>query len=232
MRIQDPKYIVSHFVRIIGNTGTLLAVCLLSGCTALSFLLSPGPFEKKTVPAYNLKQQQDRKVLIWVECPRSAGTDVDVPEKLALAVQFYLTERAKFDDENIILNPVNDSKILLVDPLKIARSLNAGYVLLIHVDRFEVDFLQVRDYYAGQLITRASLMDTELGTAVWPPQPEGKMIHISVEMETAGREALVSRLISAATHCTLRYLYPCDKLKFKDSDERVSIQEAYEIETY
>lgn len=232
MKIQDSKYVVLYLIRVIGDAGVLLAVCLLSGCTALSFLLSPGPFEKKTVPAYNLKQQQDRKVLIWVECPRSAGTDVDVPEKLALTIQFYLTQRAKFNDENIILNPVNDNKNFLVDPLKIARSLGAGYVLLIHVDKFEVDFLQVRDYYAGQLITRASLIDTEQGTAVWPPQPEGKMIHITVEMETAGREALVSRLLSAGTHCTLRYLYPCDKLKFKDSDERVSIQEAYEIETY
>jgi hypothetical protein len=100
------------------------------------------------------------------------------------------------------------------------------------VDNYSADFLQVRDYYAGELITRAVLFDLDLDTAVWPSYPEGKMVHISVEMETKGRDALISRLSSGAAHCTLRYLYPCDKLKFDAADERVSLQEAYEIETY
>ena len=58
------------------------------------------------------------------------------------------------------------------------------------------------------------------------------MTHISVAMEEDGRDALVSRLTSATAHCVLRYLYPCDKLKFETADERVSLQEAYEMETY
>jgi hypothetical protein len=78
-------------------------------------------------------------------------------------------------------------------------------------------------------VTRAVLQDTDLGTRVWPQQPEGKMVHVGVEIETKGRDALVSRMISAAAHCTLRNLYPCDKLKFKHADERISMQEAYEI---
>ena len=79
---------------------------------------------------------------------------------------------------------------------------------------------------------RAILLDVDLPTAVWPKQPEGKMFHIAVEVETGGRDAAISRLVSGASHCTVRYLYPCDKLKFKYPDERVSVQEAFELETY
>ena len=58
------------------------------------------------------------------------------------------------------------------------------------------------------------------------------MIHVGVEMEKSGREALVERMTAATAQCVLRYLYPCEKLKFKSIDERVSLQEAFEIETY
>jgi hypothetical protein len=206
---------------------------MISGCsTGLGFLLSPGPFESKTTPDYNLKAQQDRKILLWVECPQSIQADYGFSEKLALAFQFYMTEKGRFKAENVILNPPLSTGGVLVDPQQIARSQGAGYVLLIYVDIYELESLGVRNYFSGRLITRAVLLDTDLGTAVWPPQPEGKMIDLAVEMGTEGRQALMSRLTTGAAHCTLRYLYPCDKLKFKNSDERVSVQEAFETETF
>jgi hypothetical protein len=203
-----------------------------SGCAYLGFLLSPGPFEKGVAPAYNLQKQQDRKVMIWVECPHSSGADYDSPETVAGTFMLYLIEKAKFDPENVVVAPTVDNKHAVVDPLQIARDQGVGYLLLVQVDAYEVDSMGVRNYYAGEMVTRALLMDVDLGAAVWPKQPEGKMIHVSVEMETEGRGALVVRLTSAAAHCTLRYLYPCDKLKYKHVDERISLQEAYEIETY
>jgi hypothetical protein len=203
-----------------------------SGCNIFGFLANPGWHEKPTVPAYDLKAQQDRKVMIWVECPRSAGADFDVPQKMSAVLQLMLIEKGGFKPENIILGPALDSGNSTLDLRAAARSLGAGYVLLVHVDSYSIDFLRVRDYYSGEIVTRAVLQDTDLGTRVWPQQPEGKMVDIAVEFETKGRDALVSRLISAAAHCTLRNLYPCDKLKFKHADERISMQEAYEIETY
>ncbi len=233
MRIKDTKYFVCSISQITTITVALLCVVfMVSGCTAISLLLSPGAFEKGMVPAYNLQEQQDRKVLVWIECPRSARADFDIEEKLTSAFQLYMVGKAEFDTNNIIFNSYLDNKAFLLDPKKIARSQGAGYLLLIHVDKYEADFLQIRDYFAGELITRAVLFDVDSDTTVWPSQPEGKMIHISVAMETKGRDALVSRLTSATAHCVLRYLYPCDKLKFKTADEIVSLQEAYEMETY
>lgn len=231
MRILDRKHLVSFIVTI---TCVIGAFCLftLSGCTILGFLASAGPFEKKTVPVYDLKAQQDRKVMIWVECPVSSGADYDLSKKLATAFQLTLIEKGKLKAENIILPPERESGNVLVDVQEVARSQGAGYALLVHVDTYSIDSLRVRDYYSGELVIRTVLQDTDLGSRVWPQQPEGKMIHMAVEIGTEGRDALVSRLASGAAHCTLRYLYPCDKLKFKHSDEKVSIQEAFEMETY
>jgi hypothetical protein len=233
LKIKDTK----HFVRSITQI-TVLFVALLcvvfatSGCAILSLILSEGPFEKGIPPAYDLREQQERKVLVWVECPRSANADFDVQKRLATAFQLYLVGKAGFDSENIILSSLSDGEALLLDPKKIARSQGAGYLLLVQVDKYEADFLQIRDYYAGEMISRAVLFDVDLGETLWPSQPEGKMIHVAFEMESEGRDALVNRLTSTTAHCVLRNLYPCEKLKYKTAGERVSSQEAFEMETY
>ena len=198
----------------------------------MGFLLSPGAFENGIPPAYNLKKNQDRKVLVWIECPYSSGADHDVQQLLGTAFELYMVEKAHFDPDNVLIYASPASQTMLLDPKEIARSQGAGYVLLVTVDSYEVDFLQVRDYYAGDMITRALLIDVDLGTPVWPRQPEGKMVQITVELESDGRDALISRMVSAVAHCTMRHLYPCDKLKYKHADERISMQEAYEIETF
>ena len=203
-----------------------------SGCNVIGAVWNPGAFEKKVPPAFDLKDRQERKVLIWIECPRSANADFDLQGKLEAAFQLYSVEKAGFESENILLSSVADSGSFLLDPKAIARSQDAGYLLLVQVDRYEADFLQIRDYYAGELISRAVLYDVDLDQTLWPSQPEGKMTHVAAEMEVGGRDALVSRLTSATAHCILRNLYPCDKLKYKTRDERVSLQEAYEMETY
>ena len=233
MKIEDVKHSVRSISRI--TTVVIVLLCVVfaaSGCVALGVLLSEGPFEKGIPPAYNLKEQQDRKVLVWVECPHSANADFDVQEKLATAFKLYLVGKAGFDSENIILSSLDDSESLSLDIKKIARSRGAGYLLLVQVDKYEADYLQIRDYYAGEMISRAVLFDVDSGETLWPSQPGGKMVHVAFEMESEGRDALVNRLTSTTAHCVLRNLYPCDKLKYKTAGERISSQEAFEMETY
>lgn len=194
-------------------------------------MASEGPFERKIAPDYNLQVNQDRKILLWVEFPRSLNVGYDLQDKLIGAFQGYMTKAAKIDPSNLVAHPSRLEGIS-EDPRAVARSQGAGYVLLVQVETFEIDSLQMKNFYAGKLVTRAVLLDVDVPTAVWPKQPEGKMIDIEVEVESGGRDAAISRLVSADAHCTVRYLYPCDKLKFKNSDERVSVQEVFEIETY
>ena len=233
MKIENNKHFVRSMTRFTVLFIALSCVIIsLSGCAILSLILSEGPFEKGMPPAYDLQEQQERKVLVWIECPRSANADFDLKEKMATAFQLYLVGRAGFDSENIIQRSVPDGEALLLDPKKIARSQGAGYLLLVQVDKYEVDYLQVRNYFAGEMISRAVLYDVESGETLWPSQPEGKMVHVVFEMESEGRDALVNRLTSTTAHCVSRNLYPCEKLKYKTAGERVSSQEAFEIETY
>ena len=170
--------------------------------------------------------------MVWVECPRSSNADFDVQERLATAFQLYLVGKAEFDSENVILSSLPDSESLFLDPKKIARSQGVGYLLLVQVEQYESDFLHIREYFAGEMVTRSVLFDVDSDEVLWPTQPEGKEVHVAVEMEAGGRDALVGRLTSATAHCVSRNLYPCEKLKYKTADERVSLQEAYEMETY
>jgi hypothetical protein len=82
--------------------------------------------------------------MIWVECPRSAGADFEVPQKLAGVLQLMLIEKGEFEPENVIVGPALDAGNSAVDLRAEARSLGAGYVLLVHVDSYSIDSLRVR----------------------------------------------------------------------------------------
>ncbi len=230
MKTQNYNPFDYHAIKIVYGV-LAMTMLMLSGCTLFGFLASEGPFESKRDPEYNLLAQQDRKILLWVEFPRSMNIGYDTQDKLVAAFSGYLLSEVKIKPSNLMVQP-RSSENNILDPKEVARSKGAGYVLLVQVDVFEVDSLQIQNYVTGQVITRSVLLDVDLPTAVWPQQPEGKMIQIGVEVEAGGRNAVISRLVSGAAQCTIRYLYPCDKLKFKNSDERVSVQEAFEIETY
>lgn len=225
-------------MRRLGAQSVLFVVILAglivnSGCNLIGVIGTPGSFEQKIPPQYNLQAQQDRKLLLWIECPRSSNVDYDVEAKLRTAFQIYLIERARIKAENIFtMTPSTSPDALYQDPVKIAQSMGVGYVLVVQVSDFELFRMNVRDYYAGQMESHAVLMDADLGMAVWPLQAAAKVTEVGVDMETKGRAAALGRLVSATAHCTLRYLYPCEKLKFKAPEEKISIQDAYDMETF
>lgn len=205
---------------------------VLAGCNVFGFLTQPGPFEEKVPPQYDLVGQQDRKILLLIECPRSSGVDYDVKQKLMHSFDKYLRSQMKIQPENLVFAPPQTGLTLTQDPVKMARELQAGYVLLIQVDKYELAPLSPAKYFAGQIISQAVLMDTELDMAVWPKGSGGKIIHVGVDLETESREMALTRLTSTTAHCVLRYLYPCKKIGFKSADEVFTLQEAFEMETY
>ena len=209
-----------------------MAVFTLSGCNIVGFLASPGPFEKKIPPQYDLQAQQDRKILILIDCPRSSEVDYDVKKKLIAGFELYLRSQMDIEPANFVSNPSGLDQALNHDPVKMAQELGVGYVLLVQVDQYGLSPLNSAKYFTGQMISRAVLMDADLNMAVWPKEPGGKIVHIGVDLETKGRDIALTRLVSGTTHCILRYLYPCEKLKYKNSDEVYTLQEAFEMETY
>jgi len=232
LKIQNIKKFYYYCVRKSLIIVVLLALIVNSGCDVFGFLANSGPFEEKIQPQYDLRKQQDRKILLWVECSRSSGVDYDVQEKLMATCQVYLTKEVKINPENIILQQPTSENETLLDPVKVAQGLGAGYVLLIQVEDYGLGPIGTQTCYSGEMVTRTVLMDTDLSMAVWPKDPVGKVVHIDVDMETKGRDAALSRLVSSTAHCILRYLHPCEKLKFKTLDEKFTIQDALEMETF
>ena len=232
MKVQEIKKFCRFGARKAIFIVSLLAVIANSGCDVFGFLANPGAFEKKIPPQYDLQKQQSRKILLWVECPRSSDVDHDVQQKLTATCQIYLTEKVKISPENIVLDQSVSENKLTLDPVKIAQGLGAGYVLLVQVEDYELMPISTQKYYCGEMISRTVLMDTDLSMVVWPKDPVGKVVHIGVDMETKGRDAALSRLVSSTAHCALRYLHPCEKLKFKALDEKITIRDALEMETY
>ncbi|HOL30635.1 MAG TPA: hypothetical protein PK052_01515 [Anaerohalosphaeraceae bacterium] len=69
MKTLNLKYSVRFIARFFVFVVLLSNVFVLSGCASgLGLLFSPGAFEKKTTPDYNLKEQEKRKILVWIEC--------------------------------------------------------------------------------------------------------------------------------------------------------------------
>ncbi|MHC5083130.1 MAG: hypothetical protein ACYTET_04240 [Planctomycetota bacterium] len=196
-------------------------------------LATPGAYERVETPEYDLLAQQERKILLWVECPRSSGADYDVQENLIEAYQRYFSNMMEIEPENLIVYDSSAITDFFQDPKQIARSKGAGYVLMVQVNDFEMTPLQAKDYHYGIIETRSLLMDVDLGVSVWPRgDSQTKSAGIEIELDTKGRKSMMKRLTDAVAHCTLRYLYPCKSVNFKHSDERLTIQEAAEMETF
>lgn len=191
----------------------------------------PGLYTKLP-PAYDLVKNQDKKVLILVESPRSAAADVDVPEKLIHAVQNNLENRAKIKLENLIVFK-GDTNQAMLSPEQAAKQAGAGLALFIRIEDYELVPQNVRDYYYGRMVTRATLLSADNGLPLWPSDDKlGKVHDIVIEVGKGGRDAVLKQMAESMAHCILRNLYPIEKLYYKNSDERVSVQEAFELDTF
>lgn len=231
MRILDHKLFKLNVTKAVLCMGVFVSL-FTSGCNFLEFAVTPGAYERKIEQEYDLKAQEDKKVLIWVECSWASGSDYDVQAELSEAIQKYMLEIIKIDGENIALYQPGPEAAYFQNPEKTAKAMGIGYVLVVQVDSYEMTRLNVRDYYSGQLSTRSVLIDVELGDVVWPTNQKARSAEVFVELETRGRDLLLGRLVNGAAHCTLRYLFPCQKQQFKHPDERITIQEAAEMETF
>lgn len=188
----------------------------------------------KVKPEYDLAANQDKKILLWVEAPRSAAADVDAAEKLAAALVEHLVARAKVKPENVLVqadsrvNPVGN----VLTPESVARQEGAGLVLIVRIEEYELFPMNIRDYHFGHMMTRSLLLDVETNKHLWPKNGLGKVHDVAIELGQGNRTVVLSRMAASSAHCILRDLYPIVKSYYKNSDERISMQEAFEMETF
>lgn len=206
------------FVLILG-----VAAVAASGC-------NPGLYGK-IPPAYDLVENQDKKILIMIESPRYVAADVDAPEKLAAAVQNKLI-KAKVKPQNVIL-PKDASPASVLSPMQAGQQAGAGLVLFVRIEDYELLPISVRDFYSARMLTRAVLISAEDNAQLWPTDGrQGKLHDIVIEMGKGGREAVLTQMTESTAHCILRNLYPIEKLHYRNSDERIAVQQAFDMDTF
>jgi len=214
----------------------LKTVCVLVAA-ALGFAIggcdSSGIYNK-VPPAYNLTENQGKKIFIWVESPRWAVADSDAADKLAQAIRNHLVFKAKIKPDNILVsNSIRGgSPAVHWTPEAAAIQAGAGLSLFVRIEEYELLPVSIRDYYSGRMLTRAILLDAQTGTPLWPTDKQGKVHDIVIELGEGGREAVLSRMTDDTAHCIARDLYPIVKMHYKNPDERISAQEAFETETF
>ena len=188
----------------------------------------------KIQPTYNLTAHQDRKIYIWVEAPRSAAADPDAAEALGRAIRNYLLTRVKVNPQNIIWEQAepNASRHVIQSPQAVALQTGAELVLFVRIEDYELLPMHIRNYHSGRMLTRTVLLDAVTGQTLWPEVQQGKMHDIVIELGQGDRAETLSRLTDGSAHCILRNLYPVAKMHYRHSDERVSSQEIFELETF
>ena len=213
------------------NATLLKLTCVLTAVTAGG---CANGLYSKVPPAYDLTVNQDKKVLIWVESPRSAGTDPDAAEVLTKAIYDHLVLRAKLKPENLFLaRDIGSGTVSeLLTPEAVAVREGVGLVLFVRFEAYELMPLNIRNYHSGRMLTRTILLDAQSGQPLWPDGMQGKLHDIVVELGTGDRQQTLERLAQGTAHCILRNLYPIQKIQFKNSDERISVQEAFDMETF
>lgn len=215
------------------KTKLLKIACLLAAAIFAGGCPSTGIYSK-VKPAYDLSADKTKKVLIWVESPRSAAADPDAADRLAEAIRDHLVAKAGIAPDNVLLarDSAGSAGAALVTPDAAALHAGAATALFVRIEEYELLPMSLPNYYSGKMVTRSVLLDAQTGQSLWPLMTEGKVHDIVIELGKGDRQTILSRLTAGSAHCVLRNLYPITKLHYKYSDERVSLQEAFEQETF
>jgi len=204
----------------------LSAVFFYSGCGIVGLLGTPSQYEKKIPAEYDLTKQKDQKILVLVEQPGWLSTQTNLRYYLTKAIGENLIAKVKIPPEYIIsydeLSEFRSNKddFSLLSPVAVGKALGADIVLLVMIEDYQLNEVAETGYYNGFLGTQSVLFETATGGKLWPESAEGKSIKVGFEVGEKGREAAVSRLVTACAYCTTRYFYNCPKYKFKIFDER------------
>jgi hypothetical protein len=199
---------------------------LVSGCQMISVLASPAPYDIKVPAEIDLKGRSEKKIVIFVEPTRSVSAP-GLDSELAAAIKAELIKKVSIQSGYLFVSgeasPGRANMNLdfrLLSPSQIAREQNAGTILYIRIEEFQMTMLHRQGYFTGHLVTRSMIFD-DAGTQLWPTDSSGRLIRTRDEVETGGSDVTRTNLIDATTHCVCRYLYECPKPDFKTKYEEI-----------
>ena len=202
------------------------SVFLCNGCGIGSMIGTPTRHEKKIPAEYELREQEDKKILILVEQPARLIATANLRYYLTRDIREYLRKKIRIPAdglisyENLVEFRNNRANFSRTSPLEVGRGLQADIVLLVAVEDFRLYNMAETGFLKGFLSSRTVILDTSTGEKVWPKSFEGKGIKVGFEFDVRNVEVAVSRLSAASAHCITRYFYDCPMDKFKIADDR------------
>jgi hypothetical protein len=201
------------------------------GCATPAALLSPTKREQKIPAQYQIKKYQDKNILILVEAARASRADKRIVEALGTDIALKLKKRAKVSEKNLVLAWTSPQTAVNQQgsPAKIAQKMDAGLAFYVVIEHFQLYQAGHSDYYSGQLITSAAIVDARTEKVIWPEKKQVKRARSVVELDTYGMASALDRLTQANAHILTRYLYDCPADQFKPSDEGSYLIEAMEF---
>jgi hypothetical protein len=201
---------------------------LPGGCGLVGLVGSETPSEKKVAAEFAPAGFKDKKILVYVEQPGWLNAGVNLRYHLTDLIIATFVDKVKLRHEQFISYDELSGELAgrpglrTMTAVEIGRELKADMVLLVSIDEFELDRVEVTNYYKGYLGAICSLSDVSSGRKLWPESDDGRSIRAGFEAASGGQTAAVARLAGAIAYCTVRYFYDCSSGKFKIGDERSS----------
>ncbi|MHC4478678.1 MAG: hypothetical protein ACYTEL_23840 [Planctomycetota bacterium] len=187
-------------IRQVLTVSCAAAVLFCCGCGIVSLLGTPTRREQKVQAEYAFGEQTGRKVKkVKIRPAHLVGYD---------KLSSLRSNRADFSR---------------LSPSEVGSALGADMVLLLMVERHELDPVGGSGYYKGFLELESALHEVVSGQRLWPRSGQSKSIKVGFDAGVKGRAAALKRLMQAAAHCTARYFYDCPVDQFKISDDKSDI---------
>ena len=206
---------------------TLISLFLHGGCGLVARMGTPTRHETKISAEYKLGEHKKEKILVLVEQPGWLGAEANLRYHLTEAINKRFIKRVKIRGENVVgydelaefrSRRANFSRLW---PEEVAKGLGAKLVLLVRIEKCQLNQILRSGFYKGSLHAKAILIDAASGDKLWPKDADSKTVKVGFEVESKGKEAAVKTLAAAAAHCITRCFYDCRKDKFKIAEERV-----------
>lgn len=207
----------------------MIMILFLGSCGLVALVGTPTRHERKIPAEYPLTEHRQQKILVLVSQPGWLGAQANLRYYLTDAMNKELSKKIKVLPENLIaygeLSEFRSNRpdFSLLSAAEVGAALDAGMVLLVMVENYQLSEIAETGYYKGFLDAQVVLRDTASRGKLWPESATGKNVRVGFEVEQRGQEAAVKRLAAACAYCTVRYFYACPSDKFKIAEDNSGV---------
>jgi hypothetical protein len=203
----------------------------LAGCSPgiISVLTTPTSDEMTVPPEYDITKEKGKKILTIVEQPYFLRAHPNLRYFVTVGVNKILEDRANIKKELLIsYDALADLRSGSPDfsnmtPSEIGSKLGADYVLVITITKYQLDDKSEPGYFTGRFDAQAQLFSVSPPEKLWPSMETARTVRVGFDSVRSGADTAALRLAGDAAHCITRYLYNCQKNKFKSSDEETEM---------